>query len=91
MKVLVRVFGDISQVIGKRHTIEIPEGSTFTTLAKRLGEQSGQPQDYLGEFKIGSKDLSVLVNGRSIEILKGVSTALNDGDEVVIMQPTAGG
>jgi molybdopterin converting factor small subunit len=56
-----------------------------------LGKLTQQPHDYLGEFRIGSRDLSVLVNGRSIEVLNGTSTILKDGDEVVIMQPTAGG
>jgi molybdopterin converting factor small subunit len=33
----------------------------------------------------------VLVNGKSIDLLDGTATLLRDGDEVVIMQPTAGG
>jgi molybdopterin converting factor small subunit len=91
MKITVRVFGDISAVIGRRHELDLPEGATITTIAARVGEKTGQRQGYLGDFRVSSKDLSILVNGKSIEMINGISTLLNDGDEVVIMQPTAGG
>jgi MoaD family protein len=92
MRITVRVFGDIASVIGRRHTVDLKEGSTVGSLARRIGESSGQRrQGYLGEFKVGGKDLMILVNGRSIDLLGGTATPLRDGDEVVIMQPTAGG
>ena len=91
MKVTVRVFGDISAVIGRRHELEVDDGTTVMGLANRIGEKTGQHMGHLGEFRVGSKDLAILVNGRSIEMLKGTSTILKDADEVVIMQPTAGG
>ena len=91
MKITVRVFGDISQIIGKRHEVEAPEGATVSTVATKVGEKSGQRQGYLGEFPVGGKDLAILVNGRNIDMLAGSSTKLKDGDEVVVMQPTAGG
>jgi len=91
MKITVRVFGDVSQIIGRRHEIDIPEGATVTTVTNIVGEKSGQRRGYLGEFWVGGKDLAVLVNGRSIDILQGTATKLKDGDEIVVMQPTAGG
>jgi len=92
MRITVRVFGDIASIIGRRHTVDLEEGSTVGSLAKRIGESAGQRrQGYLGEFKVGGKDLMILVNGRSIDLLGGTGTPLKDGDEVVIMQPTAGG
>jgi molybdopterin synthase sulfur carrier subunit len=91
MKVTVRVFGDVSQVIGRRHEVELQETATITTLAARVGEKMGQRQGYLGDFHVGGKDLAILLNGKSIDLLEGTQTKLKDGDEVVIMQPTAGG
>lgn len=91
MRVTVRVFGDISAVIGRRHELEVPEGATLGAVAKAVGEKTGQRQGHLGEFAVGGKDLAILVNGRNIDLLDGVSTVLREGDEVVIMQPTAGG
>jgi molybdopterin converting factor small subunit len=91
MRITVCVFGDISTIIGKRYEMELPIGSTVGTLANKIGEQTGQCQGYLGKFRVGSKDLDIFINGRSINMLKGVATVLKDSDEVVIMQPTAGG
>ena len=91
MKIIVRVFGEISSIIGKRHEVELPEGATVGNLTKKIQEQTNQRQGYIGEFRIGSKDLAIILNGKSIDILNGIATLLKDGDEVVIMQPTAGG
>ena len=92
MRINVRVFGDIASVIGRRHSIDLDEGATVGSLANRRGEKTGQRrQGYLGEFKVGGKNLTVLVNGKSIDLLGGAATVLRDGDEVVILQPTAGG
>ncbi len=91
MKITVRVFGDISAIIGRRHEIDLNEGATITTIAAKIGEKTGQHQGYLGEFRVGGKDLAILVNGKSIEMMDGTQTKLRDGDEVVVMQPTAGG
>ena len=91
MKILVRVFGDVSQIIGKRHEIDVPEGSTVSTVTNKVGEKSGQRMGFLGEFQVGGKDLAVLVNGKNIDMIDGPSTMLRDGDEIVVMQPTAGG
>lgn len=91
MKILVRVFGDVSQIIGKRHEIDVPEGSTVSTVTNKVGEKSGQRMGFLGEFQVGGKDLAVLVNGKNIDMIDGPGTILRDGDEIVVMQPTAGG
>lgn len=91
MKITVRVFGDISSIIGRRHELEIAEGATITTIAAKVGEKTGQRQGYLGDFRVGGKDLAILVNGKSIDMMEGTQTKLKNGDEVVIMQPTAGG
>lgn len=91
MKILVRVFGDVSQLIGKRHEVDVPEGSTVSTVTNKVGEKTGQRMGYLGEFRVGGNDLAVLVNGKNIDMIDGPATKLRDGDEVVVMQPTAGG
>jgi molybdopterin converting factor small subunit len=63
--------------------------STLTThMARKAGLKR---QSYLGKYKVGGGDLAILVNGRNIALLDGVKTALWDGDEVVLLPPTAGG
>lgn len=91
MRITVRVYGDIARILGRNHEIEIPESATVATLMNRLAEKTGQHQGYLGEFKIGGKDLAIILNGRNVETLRGTGSSLKDGDEIVIMRPTAGG
>jgi len=91
MKITVRVFGDISTIIGRRHEADLPDGATIMTIAGKIGEKTGQRQGYLGDFRVDGKDLAILINGKNIYLINGTQTKLKDGDEVVIMQPTAGG
>ena len=92
MKITVRVFGEPAQILGNRHTLELGEGATVVTLANRLTEEAGLKRyGYIGEYKVGGGDLAILVNGRNVELLDGLKTALRDGDEVVILVPTSGG
>jgi MoaD family protein len=91
MKIIVRVYGDIASMIGKKHEVEVPRGANVGTLVNRVGEQTGQRQGYLGEFRVGGKDFAIILNGRNVETLRGTATPLEEGDEIVIMQPTAGG
>lgn len=92
MKVDVRIFGELATVLGRKHIVELDEGSTVTTLASRIAEKKGVTrQGYLGRYRLGGDELAVLVNGRNIHLLGGVDTVLRDGDEVVIFPPAAGG
>ncbi|MBM3292000.1 MoaD/ThiS family protein [Candidatus Bathyarchaeota archaeon] len=91
MKILVRVFGDISDDIGKRYDFEIIDKISVYEIIEKISALSGQRRGYLGTFRIDGKDLGFLVNGKNIEFLEGLKTILNDGDELIIMQPTTGG
>jgi molybdopterin converting factor small subunit len=92
MKVNVHISGDLATVLGRKHIVELDEGSTVATLASRIAEKkSVTRQGYLGRYRLGGDDLAVLVNGRNIRLLGGVATVLHDGDEVVILPPVAGG
>lgn len=91
MKILVRVFGDISDDIGKSYDFDIIDKISVYAILEKISALSGQRRGYLGNFKIDGKDLGFLVNGKNIEFLEGLKTILNDGDELIIMQPTTGG
>ena len=92
MRVSVRIFGDLTAVLGHKHVVELVKGSTVGILANRIAEGHGTTrQGYLGRYKVGGNDLAVLVNGRNIHLLDGVNTVLHDGDEVVVLPPAAGG
>jgi len=92
MKVSVRIFGNLTTALGRKHVLELDKGATVRALSNRLAESAGfKRQGYLGNYRVGGDDLAILVNGRNIQLLDGVETMLQDGDEVVILPPIAGG
>ena len=92
MKVKVRVFGDIADVVGKYHEIELEENASLLNLTNTLQKKAGLTRrGYLAEFKIGGSDLAIMVNGKNIALLKGVYTTLSDNDDIVIMPFVVGG
>lgn len=92
MKVTVRVFGELVKILGKRHVLELEEGTTVGYLSNLIAKNAGiKRRGYLGNFKVTRGDLAVLVNGKSIQLLEGGSTILHDGDEVIFLPPAAGG
>jgi len=91
-KINVRVFGDLTAILGQKHILELDEGSTVLSLTNKIAEERGlKRQGYLGNYRVGGDDLAVLVNGRNIRLLNGPETILHEGDEVVVFQPVAGG
>ena len=92
MKVNVRIFGNLAIMLGRKHVVELDEGSTVTSLANRIAEKAeSKRQGYLGNYKVGGEELAILVNGKNMHLLGGIDAILHDGDEVVILPPVAGG
>jgi len=92
VKITVRVFGDLVQVMGNKQSLELEEGSTVGALVEAIAERVRQRrQGYLGNFKVGGGELVMLVNGRNIELADGIRTVLNEGDDIVFLIPTMGG
>ncbi len=92
MKIHVRVFGSLAQLLGRKHTIILEGEATLKTLTNELAKKTGQTRhNYFGNFKITGGDLAIMINGRNIAMLNGLDTKLSDGDDVVILPPTAGG
>lgn len=92
MRIRVRVFGDLVPLLGRNHLIELDNYGTVGTLTGVIAEKAGMRRSgYLGKFKVSGGDLAILVNGRNIDLLDGVKTILQDGDEVVYLPPAPGG
>ncbi|MBN1683494.1 MoaD/ThiS family protein [Candidatus Bathyarchaeota archaeon] len=91
MRIRVRIFGEISEEIGKNYDFEIHGKITVLEVLEKVSSISGQKRGYLGNYKIGEKDIGYLVNGKNIEFLDGLATILHDDNELVILQPTTGG
>jgi MoaD family protein len=92
MNIRVRVFGSLASTLGRKHDINLEEGATIRVLTNKLAKNTNQHRSgYLGEYKVGGGNLAIMVNGRNIDLLNSLDTDLNDGDDVVILHPTAGG
>lgn len=85
----------IKRIIGQGEVdVSLPVGSTLKSLLIQMVEAHGKDLSTLlyGE---GGTDLlphiRVMVNGRDIGFLKGLSTELKDGDEILVLPPVSGG
>jgi sulfur-carrier protein len=95
MKITLHTIMGIKDVIGQRLTeIDLPQGSTIadflTYMRKRWGDKLST-----NLFDPTSGDVlpyvRIMVNGQTINYLKGMETLLEEGDEVVILPPVSGG
>ena len=87
LKVTVRAFGPIMEVIGRRQELELPVDATLEELARKLDEDA---QARLGKTPgILHSNLTILVNGMNYEAVK--TRILKEGDHVDILSPFVGG
>jgi molybdopterin converting factor small subunit len=95
MRVLVRSVGLVKQLLGQgEFDVIIPEGTDISGLLRTLVEEkSAKMAPYAVEPKTadGHLPVRVVVNGRDIQSLGGRFTILEDGDEILIFMPIAGG
>ena len=92
MKVNVRLFGDVSESVGSKHTVEIDDNTTVLNITNAIQKKAGLTRGgFIGEFRVGGQDVAIMINGKNIALLEGVQTVLSDGDDVVIMPFVVGG
>lgn len=93
MRVKVKFLATLYDLLGvMRDEAIVPEGATVLDLIKALDKRYGGrlSREILDGDKL-KDEYNVLVNGRAIDFLEGLSTKLKDGDEVVFLPPVAGG
>ena len=92
MKIKVRLFGDVAEMVGSKHNVELEDNSTVISLTNQIQRNTGHSRGgYLGEFKVGGPDLAIMINGKNIQLLDGLQTKLCEEDDVVIMPFVVGG
>ena len=91
-KVLVRIFGEIATIFGSTHIIEIQEHSSILSVIHKIQRKaSSSATDRLGSLRIGSPDLTIMINGKNIDLINGVKTIVHDKDDIIIMPHVVGG
>ncbi len=86
LRIMVRAFGPIQEIIGREQSVSIPDGSTLADLINKLVKESRDNASKLPSFS--QSRLTIVINGSNPNspglILKG-------GDRVDILSPFAGG
>jgi len=96
MPITIKAFATVRDVIGMNGVAkiniekEITVEELFRKLSKDLGERFTKLV-YDPQRKALAPGVRILVNGRDIDFLKGLSTTLKEGDTVAIIPPIAGG
>ncbi len=93
MRVKVRFFTTLRELVGEREVEVEFAGDTVKELLKHLSEKYGRKfveyvYDETGDVR---KYLILLVNGRSITCLERFETKLKDNNIIAILPPVGGG
>ena len=92
MNIRIRAFANFRDILGKDRDIEVQDGSsvgdllqslisTNQSLRKAIFDDAGNIREYV----------IIMKNRKNIESLQGLSTVLDESDEVAILPPVAGG
>jgi MoaD family protein len=91
MNVRVRAFSGLKKKLGHQFEVEIEEGAILRDLLHLLGERMDSPEKLLGEDGDLAENLSVLINGLSVNVGKKAEEPLSNGDVVSLLPPSGGG
>ena len=92
MKVHIIAFANFRDILGKDRDIEIKKGSTIWDLLQSLiSAHSNLGTAVFDEAGNIREHIIIMKNRKNIESLQGLSTAIDEGDEIAILPPVAGG
>jgi MoaD family protein len=91
MNVRVRAFSGLKKALGHQFEVEVEDGAILRDLLRILGERMGSPDKLVGDDGDLAENLSVLINGLSVNVGKKAEEPLSDGDVVSLLPPSGGG
>ncbi len=92
MMVHIRAFANFKDILGRDRDTEVQEGSTIGDLLQSLISTNRNLRTAIFDEAGNVREYVIIMkNRKNIESLKGLSTVLNEGDEVAILPPVAGG
>jgi molybdopterin converting factor small subunit len=72
--------------------MELEDESSLKDLISELAEETeNSRQGYIGRYKLGSRELVILLNGRNHSAPEKLNTPLVEGDVVALFPPVEGG
>ncbi|WP_069808186.1 MoaD/ThiS family protein [Vulcanisaeta thermophila] len=93
MRVQVKFLASLYEVTKVLKTeLDLPDGATIRDLIQAIDQRVSPnfSKVILDDGKLKDQYV-ILVNGRSVDFLNGLSTKLSNGDEVVFLPPAGGG
>lgn len=94
MNIRVEFTGQLRTAIGQAdEQVEVPEGATVAMLLEQLVQRCGDQvrMHVLDASRQPQPSLLVAINGTALPSRQAASTALHEGDAVVLLPPIAGG
>jgi molybdopterin synthase sulfur carrier subunit len=94
MRIQIKAFARIRDILGERVELDLPEGITVGGLLAELVKKYGRElEKAIFNSKTGKLQpyIRVLLNGRDVDFLDGLNTRLNSGDVLALFPPVAGG
>jgi len=92
MKIRIKTFAQIKDILGADSFLEYPDGTSMRNLLKSLRQKAGESEDPLfskeGELH---SNLVLMMNGTRIYKEDIESITLSEGDEIVLFFPVSGG
>ena len=92
MKIHIRAFASFRDILGNYRDIEVQEGSTAGDLLQSLISSNRNLRSAIFDEDGNVREYVIIMkNRKNIENLQGLKTVLDEGDEVAILPPVAGG
>jgi molybdopterin synthase sulfur carrier subunit len=92
MKARVRFFAQFRELLGTDIPADAAEGTTLFDLVKTVASKKREGYDAIFDRNGAFREFVILMrNGRRIEILDAGKTLVEDGDEIAVFPPVAGG
>ena len=92
MKIRVKTFAQIKDILGADSSLEYPDGTSMKELLKSLRRKAGESENQLfskeGELH---SHLVLMMNGTRIYEGDIESITLSEGDEIALFPPVSGG
>ena len=92
MTVKIRFLARFRELLGTEIITEVTAGTTFISLIAATAEKNSEGYQAIFDEKGAFRDFVILMmNGRRIDIADAAKTSVNDGDEIAVFPPVAGG